>query len=237
MEGFSYNNIFETKGIEYLIIITFLLLIIPFWILINRKTGVKSQIRKAAGILSEAILRIPRGLHFSKNHTWIHLEKQGVAEVGIDDFLLHITGEVKFRNLKEPGDFIKRGEWLADIDHNGKILKISSPITGKIKETNRLLTEIPSVVNDDPYGKGWICRIDPSKWIEETDTCYLAAEALNWTKAELQRFKDFIAGSAGGNSRGVSMVLLQDGGELTDMPLSDLPEEIWHDFQKSFLDL
>ena len=44
----------------------------------------------------KSILRIPLGLLFSKNHTWAHLEKSGVAEVGIDDFLLHITGDVKF---------------------------------------------------------------------------------------------------------------------------------------------
>ena len=108
MDGFSYNNIFETKGIEYLIIIAFLLMIIPFWIMINREVSIKSQIRNAIGILTEGILRIPLGLLFSKNHTWAHLEKSGVAEVGIDDFLLHITGEVKFSNLKAPGALLTR---------------------------------------------------------------------------------------------------------------------------------
>jgi glycine cleavage system H protein len=100
MDGFSYNNIFETKGIEYLIIITFLLLIIPFWIAINKRSRIGVQIKKAIGILSAAGLRIPKGLFYSKNHTWTHLEKSGIAEVGIDDFLVHITGEVKFSNLK-----------------------------------------------------------------------------------------------------------------------------------------
>ena len=64
MDGFSYNNIFETKGIEYLIIIAFLLMIIPFWIIINREASIKSQIRNAIGILSEGILRIPQGTSF-----------------------------------------------------------------------------------------------------------------------------------------------------------------------------
>jgi len=93
MDGFSYSNIFETKGIEYLIIIAFLILIIPFWIIINRQARIKMQIGKAMGILSANILRIPQGLFYSRNHTWAHLGSSGNAGVGLHDFLLHITGE------------------------------------------------------------------------------------------------------------------------------------------------
>jgi glycine cleavage system H protein len=237
MDGFSYNNIFETKGIEYLIIIAFLLLIIPFWIMINREGSIKSQIKNAIGILSEGILRIPLGLLFSKNHTWAHLDKSGVAEVGVDDFLLHITGAVKFSNLKAPGSFISKGELLADIDHNGKLLQVYSPISGKVTATNSLISETPSVVNEDPYERGWIYKMTPSSWIEETSNYYMANEALAWTRLELQRFKDFLAGSAKRYNPEISVVLMQDGGELCDKPLSELPNEIWQDFQKSFLDL
>jgi glycine cleavage system H protein len=237
MNGFSYNNIFETKGIEYLIIIVFLIMIIPFWMIINRRISVKGQIRNAIGILTEGILRIPLGLLFSKNHTWAHLEKTGVAEVGIDDFLLHVTGEVKFNSLKAPGRHIAKGELLADISHNGKILQIYSPISGKVTDTNSVLKDTPSLLIEDPYEKGWIYKISPANWKEDTDDCYRAKEAISWTKMELQRFRDFLAGSVKKYSPGVSMVMLQDGGELCDRPLSDLPEEIWHDFQKSFLDL
>ena len=237
MEGFSYNNIFETKGIEYLIIIAFLVIIIPFWIMINREVSIKSQIRTALGILTEGKLKVPLGIFFSKNHTWAHLEKSGIAEVGIDDFLLHITGDVKFNNLKAPGTVINKGDLLADIDHNGKILQVYSPISGKITGTNRLLTETTSVVNEDPYEKGWIYKINPSGWIEETDTYYMANEALAWTRMELLRFRDFMGGTMNKYTPELSMVLLQDGGEIIDRPLSELPEEIWKDFQKSFLDL
>jgi glycine cleavage system H protein len=236
MDGFSYHNIFETKGIEYLIIIGFLIMIIPFWILINKEVSIKTRIRNAIGSLSEGILKIPFGLFFSKNHTWAHIEKSGVAEVGIDDFLLHITGEVKFTGLRAPGSFIRKGELLAGIDHNGKVLQVYSPISGKVTDTNRLLTAAPSAINEDPYEKGWIYKIEPSKWIEETDTCLMANEALEWTRMEFSRFKDFIAGSVTKYSPEAAMVILQDGGELCDRPLSDLPDEVWHDFQKSFLD-
>jgi glycine cleavage system H protein len=237
MEGYIYNNIFETKGIEYLIIIGFLLLIIPFWLIINREVSIRSQIRDAVGIFSESILRMPMGLFFSKNHTWAHLEKSGVAEVGIDEFLLHVTGEVKFTGLKEPGSSINRGDLMACIDQNGKILRVYSPVSGKITVTNRLLRKTPEVAIEDPYEKGWIYKISPSRWIEETESCFTSNEALAWMRIELQRLKDFLAGSGKEYSPQVSMVLLQDGGELCDRPLSGLPDEVWQGFQKSFLDL
>ena len=235
MDGFSYNNIFETKGIEYLIIIAFLVMIIPFWIIINRQAGITRQIKKTIGVLSANILRIPLGLFYSKNHTWTYLEKSGIANVGLDDFLLHITGEVKFSNLKNPGNFINKGELLADIDHNGKLLQIYSPISGRIMNTNTMLNESPGVINEDPYGKGWIYKIKPSEWIAETDSYYLAEEAIAWSKKELERFKDFLAVSVKKYSPETSMVMLQDGGELYDQPLSELPDDVWQDFQKSFL--
>jgi glycine cleavage system H protein len=235
MEGFSYNNIFETKGIEYILIITFLIMIIPFWIIINKKASIKKQIQKAFGILSSSILRIPQGIFYSKNHTWTFLEKSGDASVGLDDLLLHLTGEVRFRNLINPGNFIKKGDLLADIEQGGKLLQIYSPISGSITRTNSTLYDNPELPNEDPYGKGWLYKIKPSDWIAETESYYLAEGAIVWAKKELERFKDFLAVSLKKYSPETPMLILQDGGELCDKPLSELPDEVWKDFQKSFL--
>jgi len=235
MDGFSYTNIFETKGIEYLIIIAFLCLIIPFWIIINKQKAIKIQAKKTLGILSSAVLRIPRGLFFSKNHTWTHLQRSGHAMVGLDDFLLHVTGEIKFKSFKKPDDFIRRGDLIAEIVQDGKNLKITSPISGKIVSTNSKLKFNPGILNEDPYIKGWIYKIDPTSWIEETSSCFLAEEAVAWSKSELIRFKDFLAESMNKYSPETSPLVLQDGGELSDQPLSELPNEVWQDFQKSFL--
>ena len=87
MDAFTYKDIFETKGIEYIIIIAFLLLLIPFWILLNKSPKIKAEIQKAWDVLTANILRIPQGLFFSRNHTWAFMEKSGLAKVGLDDFL------------------------------------------------------------------------------------------------------------------------------------------------------
>ncbi len=237
MDGFSYSDIFATKGIEYLIVITFLLLLIPFWLILNKQTKIATQIRKVFGNLSFNKLRIPQGLFYSRNHVWMHMEKSGDAKVGLDDLLLHITGVVRFNNLKKPGEAIRRGELLTEIDQNGKLLRILSPVSGKILTMNTAINEDPVMLNEDPYGNGWIYKIKPSNWLADIRTCYFAEEATRWSANDLERFKDFLAVSMRNYSPEPSMVILQDGGELCDHSLSAFPEQTWKDFEREFLNL
>ena len=235
MDGFTYNNIFETKGIEYLAIIAFFLILVPFWVLLNRQVKISKQIQKALGILTSNVLKVPQGLFFSRLHTWTHLEKSGVAKVGMDDLLLHITGEVSFNKLREPGEKVSKGDLIAEINHKGKILKIYSPISGEVIEANPLLSERPEILNEDPYLKGWMYKVKPTSWMADTNSYFLAEEASDWSRQELERFKDFLSSSMGKYSPDNANVILQDGGEICDQPLSELPDEVWQDFQKDFL--
>ncbi len=233
MEAFSYQNIFETKGIEYLIVIGFLFLMIPFWILLNKPIKFKENISSIGKLLIDKI-RIPQGLLFSKNHTWTYLKRSGNARVGLDDLLLHITGNVEVKNLLRPGEKVIKGDLLAIIVGDGKQLEIVSPLSGEIKSVNSALGEKPGSLVKDPYGEGWFCEIRPEKWMEETKSYYLADAAIEWTKREMARFRDFIAQSLQKYSPATDLVL-QEGGELADHPLSEMPMEIWRDFQVSFL--
>ena len=235
MDGFSYSDIFATKGIEYIVIIAFLALLIPFWIVLNKQAKITRQIQTTLGALSAKILRIPQGLFYSGNHIWMHMEKAGTAKVGLDDLLLHLTGKVKFSTLKKPGEPINKGDLLTEIDQNGKMLRIYSPLSGKITDTNLTLNESNGMLNDDPYGKGWIYKIKPSNWIAETKSCYFAEEATEWSAKELERFKDFLARTMKNYHSETAMIIMQDGGEICDHSLSILPDEIWKDFQKEFL--
>ena len=235
MEGFSRVDIFDTKGIEYIFVIGYLLILIVFWKISTIQVKVREQVQRVLGNLTANLLRIPQGIFYNRNHTWTHLEESGAARVGLDDLLQHITGEVQFIHLKTPGEIISKGDLLTELNQEGKHLRIVSPISGEILDTNSELTDSPELLNEDPYKKGWIYKIKPSNWIAETKTCYLAEEATSWSLDELQRFKDFLAVSMKKYSSGPSMVILQDGGELRDNTLSLLPMEVWQDFQQDFL--
>jgi glycine cleavage system H protein len=234
MDGFSYSNIFATKGIEYLIIIAFLILLIPFWILFNKRT--RSKNLNPLGILSAGSMLIPQGLFYSRNHTWMYMEKSGSARVGLDDLLLHLTGEVNLGKLRNPGENILKGDLLTEAYQDGKSLKILSPVSGKIIGINPAIVENPGILNKDPYEKGWIYEIKPSKWIAEADDCYFEEGALHWLKIELERFKDFL-GTEMKIYTETSPVVMQDGGALCDHVLTGMSSEVWKDFEKEFLNL
>jgi len=235
MDGFSYQNIFETKGIEYLAIITFFLMLIPFWIILNRNEKIVARVRRTLGVLTSAIVRVPQGIFFGSDHTWTHLASSGDARIGIDDLLLHLTGEVKVKYLANPGDRIRKGDIMAILEQEGKRLEISSPISGEVVVSNKLLAKDPGILTEDPYSKGWLYKVKPENWIAETNNCYLAGEATWWIENELVRFRDFLSVSTAKLGPDKSMAILQDGGELRDNTLSDLPPEVWNDFQEYFL--
>jgi len=235
MDGYTYSDIFETKGIEYLIIIVFLIILIPFWIVINKQSSVAKRIHKAMGVITAGLLRIPQGLFYSKNHTWAFMEKSGNAKVGLDDFLLQVVGNVNLSQLKSPGEKLRKGEFFAEINQSEKRLRIFSPLSGEIVATNQSLSESPGLIHEDPYGEGWIYTIKPTNWIAETNKYYLANEATYWLTNEIDRFKDFLALALGKYSSEPSMVVYQEGGELRKNILSELDDKIWAEFQDTFL--
>ncbi len=236
MDGFTYINIFDTKGVEYLVIIAFLILIIPYWRLLNKPLKAGIQIVPALKAITAEALKIPQGIYYSRNHTWAFMEKAGYARVGLDDLLLHITGQVELNNFRNTGEKVKRGDTIAAIEQNGTHLLIKSPISGEIQQVNSSLKSKTGVINEDPYGNGWLYKIKPESWTAETKSYFLSSEASLWFQTELLRFKDFLAVTLSKHSPQLAPVILQEGGELADHPLSGMSEEVWKDFQESFLD-
>ena len=235
MESFSRVDIFDTKGIEYLFVIGYLLFLIIFWNVATRHEKIIEKIKRIK-ILSASALRIPQGLLFNKSHTWTHLEPSGEARVGLDDFLQHVVGDMKFEQLRKPGDVIKKGELLTRVEQDGKHLDVYSPISGTITTANSSIIEDPELLEEVAGEKGWIYKIKPDNWKAETKSYLMAEDATKWLTKELDRFKDFLAG---GPMRKFpmepSMTMLQDGGEIRVRVLSELPDEVWSDFQKEFL--
>lgn len=225
MDGFSYNNIFDTKGIEYIIVIFFLILLIPFWFVLNRKKRDYVSVKELKKL-------IPQGIFLSGNHMWAYLEKNGQVLTGMDDFILRATGKLELRMLRKEGDLIRKGEVLAEVVSDGRKLKISAPVSGSIASVNNDLENIL----EDPYD-AWICRLVPSAWKTETKSFFIADESREWLNHEVQRFRDFVTGFSSNDADKMPVTVLQDGGEITGNPLSELPAEAWADFEKTFLTL
>nr|MCU0407656.1 hypothetical protein [Bacteroidales bacterium] len=129
------------------------------------------------------------------------------------------------------------GDALAEIGQDGKKLIIYSPVSGEIEAINPVISDDPAIVNEDPYQKGWIYKVKPKNWIEETSRYHLADDASSWIATELDRFRAFLSGSIAKSTPDASRLVMQDGGEMIDNPLSGLPGEVWNDFEKDFMSL
>jgi glycine cleavage system H lipoate-binding protein len=189
------------------------------------------------GRLNENSLLVPKGLFFDKTHTWAFMEQNGLVKIGVDDFLQHITGTITRIKLKNPGEKIKKGEYILSIIRNGKQLNLYSPVSGVIKEYNSNLNTDSSVINSSPYNLGWVYRLEPSNWLREIQLLLMSDKYAEWIRNEFARMKDFLALTLSSDKEQYSKVILQDGGELTDSTLADLGPEIWDDFQTKFIDI
>lgn len=235
MDAFSYTDIFDTKGLEYLIVIGFLLLIIPIWLLLNRPVKARLNLIRSIRGLSENMLKIPQGIYFNGNQTWAFLERNGLAKIGISDMLLHMIGGVSVDYIKKEGELVEKGEKIARVKQDNHELLISSPVSGRIGQLNHSVELEEGKINLDPYGEGWLIQVKPRKWKNDMVDSKLDEEAVEWTKEELSRFKDFLSGVAVQGENGEALTILQEGGELVDYPLSEMGDDAWRKFQKEFL--
>ncbi|MDZ7740767.1 MAG: hypothetical protein U5Q03_03200 [Bacteroidota bacterium] len=179
MDGYTYHNIFATKGIEYLVVIAFLLIIVPFWIVVKRRRSIVTQLNETLGILSTIFLSIPQGYYYARNHMWAFLERSGMARVGIDDFLVNVVGQAEIRQFAAEKDFIRKGELMAEIVNGDKKLQLIAPISGRISKRNELEGRGVENVSSDPYSSGWFYEIKPSKWKAETSLTFLPKRPVN----------------------------------------------------------
>lgn len=232
MNSNTFTDIFATKGIEYLIVIAFLMLLIPFWMVLNHGLPARQQIRRTVDLLLAGLQRIPAELLYSHNHTWAFLQRSGTARVGLDDFLLNLTGEVSVTPLKPSGSYLEKGELMAILGQNGKTLRVYAPISGEVVEAN----QVHSLGMDNHLDKNWIYGIRPVRWVEESSLMMVAGETAGWFRKEVERLKDMLAFAQGGASSDPALVALQEGGELRSNLLTELHEEVWAEFQEKFLD-
>jgi glycine cleavage system H protein len=221
--------------VEYLIIIAFLSLLIPFWLVINKNNKIVTGFTRVFDTLTKRILNIPKGIYYSRNHTWAFLEESGNAKIGLNDFLATVIGNVEVKMIVSIGETISKGEVIAEIKQGDKHLIIASPLSGIVADTNAAISGHPELLLNDPCKEGWLCAVQPSQWKADTSSFLLADDAIRWILSEVDRFKDFLAVSLVRQSQEPALLSLQEGGEIRPHILEEMNSEIWEGFQKSFL--
>ncbi len=223
------------------IVISLLLLVFIFLVVLIKGMKKDSALKKEisgpkSSVLDGESIQVPSGIFFSKSHSWAFMEKDGFVRIGIDDFLSKVTGPLTNIKLKEPGQRIKEGEVVYSIIQKGKQLDIKSPVTGTIVKTNSLLFEDTALINRNPYTDGWVYTIEPLSWLSEIGSFMMGLEYTEWLDREFVRLKDFLANCCKNKEHKLPIMVLQDGGEIKNYPLSEAGPLTWEEFQNQFID-
>ena len=106
-------------------------------------------------------MNFPTNVKYTKEHEWIRLEGD-VAYVGITDYAQEQLGDIVFVDIPTEGETLAADEVFGTIEVVKTISDLFLPVTGEILEQNEALADQPELVNQDPYGEGWLIKIKPA---------------------------------------------------------------------------
>jgi glycine cleavage system H protein len=106
-------------------------------------------------------MEFPEDLKYTREHEWAALEDGNRIRVGITDYAQDALGDVVYVDLPEAGTAVRGGDAFGEVESTKSVSDIFSPVTGKVVERNAALEEQPELVNQDPYGEGWMVILEP----------------------------------------------------------------------------
>ena len=106
--------------------------------------------------------QIPAELKYTKSHEWIRVEADGSLTIGITDHAQEALGDLVFVETPEAGQSFATGDAAAVVESVKAASDVYAPVAGEVLSGNETLADAPETLNDDPYGEGWIFKLQPS---------------------------------------------------------------------------
>ena len=221
MNGHELLSPHATKALEYGIAVAYLLLFIPFW----RAMNAPARARATARAFSFAdLFHVPDGVHLHRGHAWARPETAGVA-VGIDDFGHGLVGPIDAFELPAVGWRVQQGNVAFSVRAGGQSFALRAPVDGTVTEVNPLALSDPAALHRDPYGAGWLFKVQPNRLSRNIRTLFSG-----------DRARKFLAEAAEALQlafRPEALSLAQDGGALVHGIARELDPEHWDDLVRS----
>ena len=108
--------------------------------------------------MADELTGVPEDLHYTAEHEWLRVEGD-VVVVGITDHAQEQLGDVVYVDLPPAGAQVQTGQPFGEVESTKSVSDLFSPVSGTIAERNDELEDRPELINDDPYGEGWMVRI------------------------------------------------------------------------------
>ncbi len=128
---------------------------------------------------------LPDDLYYHKEHMWVRVEGNK-AVVGMDDFSQKLAGELSYVELPGEGDEVSQDEVVGTYETGKWMGKLYAPVSGTVVKINTEVEDEPSLVNEDPYGKGWLFEIEMSN-PDEVNNLMRGEAAVKWLEEEIKK--------------------------------------------------
>ena len=106
--------------------------------------------------------KVEEGIYYTKEHEWAKKLGDGKVAIGVDDYAQSQLHEIVFVELPEVDAEVAKGGALGAVESVKAVSDVYAPVGGRVVEVNEELLDSPELINDDPYGEGWIAKIEPS---------------------------------------------------------------------------
>ncbi|OQY27101.1 MAG: glycine cleavage system protein H [Candidatus Cloacimonetes bacterium 4572_55] len=106
-------------------------------------------------------MNFPKGLYYSTDHEWVRMEGN-IATIGITDFAQDELGDIVYVDIDSVEEDLSKGDTFGIIEAVKTVSDLYCPVSGKVIEKNELLEDTPERINEDPYGEGWLVKIELS---------------------------------------------------------------------------
>jgi glycine cleavage system H protein len=199
--------------------------------LLNRKKAVHlaaDHVPAEATAGSEIIdgFHVPENLRYHPGHTWVLTERQHLARVGVDEFGAALAGGIEAIELPKPGQWVRQGQKVIVLARHGEKTELVSPVEGEISAVNPDLAKAPSLLRQDPYGRGWLFTVNVPDEESTFRNLIPAGNVRDWMATAVERLYSLQPQLAG--------LAAADGGRPVDDLLSGVPEVSWPKVTREF---
>jgi glycine cleavage system H protein len=227
MDGFTYSDIFATKGVEYLLVISVLLLFIPFWRMVSRPARAIYQESEALiPVISDWFHLPEEKLYYHQGHSWAMPESGNVVRVGIDDFAQKLVGKIDGVAFPQVGSRLTQGEKGWSLLAGSKSIDMLSPVDGEIIAINESLLKSPEKMSQDPYGQSWLLKVQAPKVQANLKNLLSGKLAQKWMEGVRESLLARMNYNLG--------TVYQDGGVLVDGIARNIDQEQWDQIAREY---
>jgi glycine cleavage system H protein len=130
---------------------------------------------------------LPDELYYTKEHTWARVEDDGTVTSGIDAYGGTAAGEIEFLDLPLEDDEFEAGEAFGSLESAKWVGGLQMPVSGRVIEVNSEVEDNLELLADDPYGEGWLIKIEPSNMDDDLLKLFFEDNVEEWFKKDLEK--------------------------------------------------